>query len=241
MWAARLVLELEPKRVRHFHLFERDPAGVRALDGLAVQHHGGERIVLVHSGDMNVELVQWLAGRPISEREATFCLLDQRMFECRWSTLEALARYKREGLKIELFYFLAEKWFHRSLAAQRDPLTPIEWWGRPDYEALYGLRRWERAGWFVERFRRELGYGFAAAWPILARSEAGAPVMYYMIHATDHPEARELMARAYRAAVLPKGQQEHFGWRLLQQQGSPPAAEVLEELGLLEDLPPEHD
>ena len=28
--------------------------------------------------------------------------------------------------------------------------------------------------------------------------------MYYMIHATDHPEAPKLMERAYNQAVLPK-------------------------------------
>lgn len=28
--------------------------------------------------------------------------------------------------------------------------------------------------------------------------------MYYMIHATDHPEAPRLMSRAYQRAVQPK-------------------------------------
>ncbi len=34
-------------------------------------------------------------------------------------------------------------------------------------------------------------------------SDTGGRVMYYMIHATDHPEAPKFMSRAYRRAVLP--------------------------------------
>jgi len=31
----------------------------------------------------------------------------------------------------------------------------------------------------------------------------GGVVMYYMIHATDHPHGPALMSRAYRSTVLP--------------------------------------
>jgi hypothetical protein len=34
--------------------------------------------------------------------------------------------------------------------------------------------------------------------------------MYYMIHATDHPEAPTLMSRAYRQAVHPLGPLEEL-------------------------------
>jgi uncharacterized LabA/DUF88 family protein len=35
------------------------------------------------------------------------------------------------------------------------------------------------------------------------RIENGGAIMYYMIHATDHPEAPMLMSRAYRKTVMP--------------------------------------
>src|SRR5918999_436676 len=35
-----------------------------------------------------------------SKKEAAFCLLDQRTFQCRWDTVEDLARYKTERYKI---------------------------------------------------------------------------------------------------------------------------------------------
>ncbi len=40
------------------------------------------------------------------------------------------------------------------------------------------------------------------SWPIYER-HGGGRVMYYMIHATDHPEAPNLMNRAYHKAVMP--------------------------------------
>jgi len=55
---------------------------------------------------------------------------------------------------------------------------------------------------FIERLREELGYKSVKAWPIYERQNGGA-IMYYMIHATDHPEGPKFMSRAYRYAVFP--------------------------------------
>ena len=54
---------------------------------------------------------------------------------------------------------------------------------------------------FVDRFKKELGYWSVKPWPIYQREEA-LSIMYYMIHATDHPVAPSLMSRAYKKAVL---------------------------------------
>ena len=67
------------------------------------------------------------------------------------------------------------------------------------------MSRRRRVEAFVSRFRDELGYRHVMPWPILERDGSGAPVMYYMIHATDHPEAPKLMSRAYHATVSPSG------------------------------------
>jgi hypothetical protein len=50
------------------------------------------------------------------------------------------------------------------------------------------------------RFEKELGYRFAAAYPIFDRDE-GNRIMYYMIHASDHEEAPALIVRAHSRAV----------------------------------------
>ena len=64
------------------------------------------------------------------------------------------------------------------------------------------MSRDERRDALVLRLKRDLGYQSVKAWPIYERQNGGA-VMYYMIHATDHPEAPTLMSRAYRKTVLP--------------------------------------
>jgi hypothetical protein len=55
----------------------------------------------------------------------------------------------------------------------------------------------------VRRFKEDLGYNSVKPWPIYERKNGGA-IMYYMIHATDHPLAPGLMARAYNRAVSPR-------------------------------------
>ena len=64
------------------------------------------------------------------------------------------------------------------------------------------MTREERRDALVARFKRDLGYKSVKAWPIYERENGGA-IMYYMIHATDHPEAPKFMARAYKRAVYP--------------------------------------
>ncbi len=215
-WAAKLVLEIEPRWIRHVYLFESDHQKVDLLETLKRQHEALDprRTISVVSGDFNTNVLTLLHSAAIGEREATFCLLDQRTFECHWSTLAALATYKPEGYKIELFYFLAQKWMDRALAEQEDPDPLKAWWGRDDWARLRGLRPRARAELFIDRFRHELGYRYVWPWPILEREGAGAPVMYYMIHATDHPDAPPLMGRAYERAVLPEAEQMTFGWKV---------------------------
>lgn len=57
-----------------------------------------------------------------------------------------------------------------------------------------------RAEVVCERFRRELGYRRALAWPIYSKAEGGR-IHDHMIHASDHEEAPKLMYRAYHKAV----------------------------------------
>jgi three-Cys-motif partner protein len=208
MWAARLVLETRPRWFRHFYFYDDDAEQVRRLKTLrhfdrvlATESGEEQRDVRVYHGDFNAEVHKLLASGQIGEKEATFCLLDQRTFECHWSTVEALAAHKRQSRKIEIFYFLPQAWLDRALSAQRDFVVIHRWWGRDDWSQLRDIGPHERAQMMVERFKNDLGYRSAKAWPIYGRSDGGGPVMYHMIHATDHPDAPDLMRRAYVAAV----------------------------------------
>lgn len=199
MWAAKLVLEIEPKWFREFWLCDIDPLRIEHLERLRAEHQSHHRKVEVLLGDFNATVYQILASGRITEKTATFALLDQRTFECEWRTVAALSTHK-SSKKIEIFYFFPTGWIDRSLAAVRAPATVEKvrrWWGRDDWMTLRKSDGTLRAKLVAKRFEEELGYGKATVFPIHSERRGGR-VMYHMIHATDHPEATPLMIRAYR-------------------------------------------
>jgi three-Cys-motif partner protein len=208
-WAAKLVLASEPKWIKHIHLCDAKKAQITRLEELKAsqplydsKNRKLYRKIHIYPGDFNDKVDEILKSGKISQKQATFCLLDQRTFECRWETLQKLAAYKTTGHKIELFYFLANGWLERALAAQKDTAVIERWWGNRDWVNLKAMSRDERKDALVQRFKKELGYKSARAWPIYERADGGA-TMYYMLHATDHPEAPKFMSRAYRRHVFP--------------------------------------
>jgi three-Cys-motif partner protein len=204
-WSAGRVIRGQPGpekiRLQHFHLFDTDPKKVPIIQELAGSR--SDLDITVYPRDFNTEVATLLRPEVIRPTEATFCLLDQHTFECRWSTLQVLAAYKAAGeaRKIELFYFLAEDWLNRALAnttVNQAALTA--WWGGDGWRSLPHMSGRVRADLVADRFRTELGYTFAQSFPVFETREA-RQVMYYMIHASDHPDAIVLMVRAYREAV----------------------------------------
>jgi len=137
-WAARLVLSSKPRWLRKFFLFELDEKKVEMLRALRESQpppdknkNEPKRVIEIFAGDMNENIRQILDTKKISVNEATFCLLDQRTNQCDWATVQALAKYKTDK-KIELFYFFANKWLPRSLAALKDRERARKWWGNDD-------------------------------------------------------------------------------------------------------------
>ncbi|HEY0758727.1 MAG TPA: three-Cys-motif partner protein TcmP [Acidisarcina sp.] len=208
-WTAALVLASEPKWLRHFYLCELAQNSAKCLRDLVGSQpipmsKSGRRLprkVDVVSGDFNLTIEGILASGRIAQKEATFCLLDQRTFECHWQTLVTLSQYKQPPhKKIELLYFLGVGWLHRAFSGLRNDETALKWWGRPDWRDLLDMNCWSIAEAVRRRFSDELGYKFSAAYPIFDREE-GNKIMYYMIHASDHEDAPALMVRAHSKAV----------------------------------------
>jgi three-Cys-motif partner protein len=200
-WSARLVLQIRPPLLRHFFLCEENAKSFKSLQKcvkeLAPQK---ERSIDLYHGDFNKKVDDILRSKYLTEKEATFALLDQRMFECHWKTVQKLAA-KKMKMKIELFYFFGFGWAKRALAGVTKNKEIVEhWWGRDDYPDLRSKTRDQICEMLVERFRKELGYKHVTPYPIFKR-ERNNIVMYQMLHATDHDEAPELMNRAYRQAV----------------------------------------
>ena len=213
LWTARLVLESEPKWFTTFMLCDVNPAQARHLRELAEAPSaystppGPRRRIEIFQGDFNREIGTILLRSQIGEKRAAFCLLDQRTFECEWTTLEALAQWKKTGLKIELFYFMCAGWFGRAIKATRNTAMIDRWWGRKDWQEIVDMNCHKRAAMMCDRFRAELGYAYAAQFPIYSGPRTRR-VMYSMIHASDHRAAIPLMARAYRRAVEPESAEQ---------------------------------
>jgi three-Cys-motif partner protein len=221
-WTAKKVLESEPSWLQDFFLFDDDDAQVSKLQELNSRQpprakNEPKRQVTITKGDFNQEVKVLLDSGKVSKRNAAFCLLDQRTFECHWSTVETLASYKESGLKIELFYFLPVLWLKRAIAALKERQKLELWWGRDDYESIRDLKPLDTALLVAKRLREELAYASAKPWPVFEKQNGGN-VMYYMIHASDHPEAPVLMHRAYSRAVQPKETAE----QLMLDMGYPP-------------------
>lgn len=207
--SARLVLEQTPKRLKNFYLYDVEKNSVAELEKIKKTCLAqdlidkAKRKIEVKRGDCNLLIPELLNSGLINKKEATFCLLDQRTFECHWSTVEALAKYEKSQYKIELFYFLAEGWLDRAFVATTKSIEKIEkWWGNENWTILKERKAKYRAKILCDRFSAELGYKFVKAHPIYFDQNRDR-IQYFMIHATDHPAAPKLMKRAYRQAVRP--------------------------------------
>lgn len=211
-WTAALVVRGEPKWLRQFFLCELQRRGYKLLKQLRDSELDSrdktgkkiKRTIEVLHGDFNTKIDQVLGSGKITQKEATFCLLDQRTFECHWATLRKLATYKKPPQnKIELLYFLGVGWLHRAFSGIRNEQKMLQWWGRADWRQLIDMGAYKIAELVRQRFQVELGYRYVAQYPIFD-SKASNKVMYYMIHASDHEEAPALMVRAHHKAVRSK-------------------------------------
>ena len=219
-WAVKLVLENEPAWLRNFYLFDIKKKQVKQLEKLKNDHFekypdlANTRKINIFLGDSNEALPKFLSENPVRDREATFCLLDQRTTECAWDTVKTIAAHKnRPGVnKIEIFYFLAQAWIDRSIQSWK--IKPEErflrWWGKEDIIDFLKLKSYERGIHLAERFKTELGYRHAYPFPIQDLGEKGK-TMFWMIHASDHHRAPVLMHQAYKHIGAGGGLQEPPG------------------------------
>jgi three-Cys-motif partner protein len=206
-WAAARVLASEPKRLRRFFLCDISTRKLAALRRLrdanidCIDRKGNKfkRKIQVLPGDFNVSIDKILSEGGISQKEATFCLLDQHTFECHWASVRKLSEYKKPPqLKVELLYFLGVGWLHRAFSGVKHREKMDAWWGKSGWEDLPAKSSQDIADIVRTRMQTELGYQFSAAYPIYDKHKR---VTYYMIHASDHDEAPALMVRAHAKAV----------------------------------------
>src|SRR5689334_17042419 len=96
-WAAKMVLESKPPFLRDFWLCELNPESIQALQELKdAQPPIRNRTIEIVPGDFNANVAGLLKTSAIGDSVATFCLLDQRTFECEWQTLVTLSQHRSE-------------------------------------------------------------------------------------------------------------------------------------------------
>jgi len=204
-WSFRRVVAAQPPNrcLNGYFLFEQDPDQFQRVESLNSSLNSAlQGRVHLFPGDCNLEIGKILRPEILSTSKPAFALLDQRTMECNWRTVEALADYKREAdYKIELFYFLANKWLPRTIHALQDDEKGRTWWGSEDFRTLLNLNGHDRAEVLRRRIENELGYEFVTYWPITESIDNGGQIAYFMIHATDHFDAPGLMRRAYERSI----------------------------------------
>ncbi len=205
-WAAKLVLDIEPKFLKRFYLFEQDPGKIAALEELRAQHDTGWRLlssrkVEVFEGDCNVEIPRYFDMHPLNKRYPVFCLLDQHTRQCTWELVRYLSRVKTKGSKVEILYFLAQGWLDRSWHLSSKQQEINDWWGGDDWQCFREMGSVERSECMESRFIGELGYKYAQAFPIMKEGQRGR-TMFWLIHASDDSRANVLMAKAYQEIGL---------------------------------------
>jgi len=210
MWAAKLVIESNPRWLKNFHLFELKRSQVKLIEEMRDSQHPRnkqknepKRKIEIYPGDFNSNIHEMLAKNPIRDKEPAFCLLDQRTRECDWASVQAIATHKKGGNKVELFYFFPEGWINRSISEleinKEERLQ--KWWGNSNWIELLKRQGAARARYVCDRFQSEFKYKRVYPFPIYEKKDKGGRVMYYMIHASDHDEASALMSRAYGKAL----------------------------------------
>jgi three-Cys-motif partner protein len=111
-------------------LRDRSERHCEAEELKAAQPKIKNRTIEIVPGDFNKSVAGLLGPSGIADKTATFCLLDQRTFECEWQTLVTVSRH-RADYKIELFYFLASGWLDRSMSGIKDGSILEKWWDAP--------------------------------------------------------------------------------------------------------------
>ena len=199
-WSIKRVIEKrdEGPTFRHFAACDNDADQIARLEALKKAHSGRPFTFKIYHGDANVLVYNILREAPIRDKTPCFCLIDQRTLECDWATVRAVAEYRQQGYKIELFYFLAEGWMDRTWISTTSPGKLERWWGRDDHNSFFMLKNVYRAHALVQRFREEFLYTYVEPWSIQQKGDGGR-TMYYMIHASDHHDATRLMAEAHKS------------------------------------------
>jgi three-Cys-motif partner protein len=203
-------LDVEP-RLGHVVLFEM-PERARELETLREKYPG--RDIRVFPGDCNEHIQDALHELQDFDWAPTIAFIDPDGPDTKWTTLEAIARFKRrDKWKAELFMLVPTPAFERMLGIDETRLpaqesTITQFFGNQSWRPIHELRqsgaltaleaRDEYVNLMRWRLEADLGYGWTHAFEL--KSETGKP-LYHLVFATDHEAGNQIMRDIFTAAI----------------------------------------
>jgi three-Cys-motif partner protein len=210
--SARVALGTADPPFTRLRFFELPPYAAR-LDA-ALRKDFSHRNFRVISGDCNETIGPALAELASYNWAPTFAFIDPNGPDAHWSTIEAIARFKKPGTtKAEMWILLAAGMFMRTLPVRGDvrpedaqKLTRM--YGTEQWRAIYQGRldglitpaeaREEYVNLMRWRLQHILGYKWTH--PLEVFNERGSSI-YHMIFATDHEAGNRIMTHLYSQAA----------------------------------------
>jgi three-Cys-motif partner protein len=211
--SARRALETRPPfTVLRFFELDSQAAGLKAA--LEAEYPDSRSRFKVVPGDCNKTTGAVLAGLADLNWAPTFAFLDQQSTEVQWSTLQQLARHKRQDKwKTELWLLCASGLLPRGLRLRTEAIDSTTA-GR--ITAMFGTDMWTdaldatRAGELspadfrseltnLMRWRLEQALGYKTTLVFKVTNTSGSEI-FDMIFATDHWAGEKIMKDVYTAA-----------------------------------------
>lgn len=210
--SARIALSIGDPPFTRLRFFELEPYANR-LKG-ALRSDFSDRDFEVVSGDCNITIGPALKSLAHFNWAPTFALVDPNGPDTHWSTLDALAKFKRSDRpKTEIWLLLAAGMFIRMLprdgsVRHEDADRLTEMYGTDRWKAIYAARvagqltpgdaRDEYVN--LMRWRMENVLGYKWTHPLEVFNEQGSSI-YHMVFATDHDLGTKIMTNLYTAAL----------------------------------------
>jgi len=203
-------------------VFEKSPRVVAQLRSNLSQKFGPKTLkkVWIRQGDFNKEVLSDLDAGNIPKDKPCFALLDPDSTQLDWSTIEALASYKggdppRDCRPELLILFNTDQALVRLIPREQDLEYADSAMARTLDRVMGGRKAWEdlngpqlTAVDLMNRYRHNLqglGYAYTTAVPILSIAGMKPRRQYFMVQASEHPKARDLMLWAETAMYRARG------------------------------------
>ncbi|MEY2435804.1 MAG: hypothetical protein QOF97_640 [Acidimicrobiaceae bacterium] len=210
--SAKIALATNDPAFSRLRFCELEPYASRLRTALTAEHAG--RDFKVVSGDCNSTIRGVLAELAPVNWAPAFAFVDPQGPDIHWSTIEALAGFKKPTTtKTEIWLLLAAGMFIRNLPVDgsvrdENALKLTQMYGTEQWTAIYRARvagdltpaeaREEYVNLMRWRLQEVLGYQWTH--PLEIFNERGHSI-YHMIFATDHEVGNRIMTSLYNRAA----------------------------------------